>query len=127
MIAAAATLLLAVTLALRLRGVPESTAARPSGDVAVKTPHAPLRSAVADGDHVAGVAHPSAPSEANSPAVAAGSIPLQWSDPFDQRIDRAGRAMVQLRDDSLASAAGPGLIQDEFDNVRKGFNRGPFD
>jgi hypothetical protein len=51
---------------------------------------------------------------------------LEWSDPLDEQINSAGRAVVRVRDDSLVSAAGPGLIQYPLEKIRKDIDEGPF-
>jgi hypothetical protein len=73
-----------------------------------------------------GVSLPSALKKAKAEAAASRNTRLEWSDPLDEQIDRAGRAVAQVRDDSLASAAGSGLIRYQFEDIRKGINEGSF-
>ena len=59
-------------------------------------------------------------------AAVSGDRFQEWSDPLDRQMDRASRAVMQVRDDSLVSTAGPGLIQYQFENIRKQIHEGSF-
>ena len=147
-VALAATVLLAVTVAAHLHARPGSTAARSPADVAVKSPDVAPRPAVASGNRpvkfslfIKGVAPSSAATSASRPvrvsvrwtsaaakpkAVASRDTRWQWHDPLDQEMDRVGAAVMQARDNSFASAAGPGLTQPQFTEIRKGIDVASF-
>lgn len=124
--ALAATVLLAVTVATQVRWGAGSTASRSSADVAVKRPDVPPRSEISSSSRLMGITLPSAPTKAKPLAAASRVTDMEWNDSLDERIDRAGRAVVEVRDDSLASAAGPGLFQYHLEDIRKGIDEGPF-
>jgi hypothetical protein len=121
-----ATVLLAVTVATHLRWGAGPAAPRSSAEMAVKSANVPPRSAVGSGNGQMGLSRPSAVSKAKPEAAASRATHLEWSDPLDEQFDRMGRTVVKVRDDSLASAAGPGLIQYQLENIRKGIDEGPF-
>jgi hypothetical protein len=118
--------MLAVSLATYFRWWVGATAPRSSADVAIKGPDVSPRSAVNSGNGQAVASLPSALHSAKPAAVASHNMRLTWSDPLDQQIDRAGQAVVEVSDDSLASASGAGLIQYRLEDIREGIDEGPF-
>ena len=106
--ALAATVLLAVTLALHLRGWAEPAAPHRSADLAENVP---LRPAASSGSRLVSAALSPTPERAKADAADSRDTRLPWHDPLDEQIDRLGLAVVQVRDNSLVLATGPGLIQ----------------
>lgn len=63
----------------------------------------------------------------NNPAsTALGDRRVVWYDALDEQMDRVGRMVVQVHDESLASAAGESFIRYELEDFRKSIDEGPF-
>jgi hypothetical protein len=124
--ALAATLLVAITAAWHIHGGLRTAVPQLSPEVAVKSPDAPHSAAVNSGGRVgvtsplstAGTVLPAAPMAGVLAAADRRSAAEEWNDPLDQQLDRAGRAVVQVQDDTLASADRLGLIQYKVENIR---------
>ncbi len=144
----AATVLLAITVALHLRRAPGSTISGASAEVAVKGPDVSPRSAVTTGsrpvkfslvitgvtprspvitgNRSAGVSHRATSGTAKPIAAASRDTRQQWNDPLDQQMHRVDAMVMQVRDDSLASTVGSGQIRYQFEKIPKGIDEVSF-